>query len=131
MNFKQRKWHGLIWIIIILVVPTIMYLSIKDISYNDNGIKNQEITASSESNLPFKENDLIKVIVRDDSIDIIIKRPLKNASTLMYSMDSDGKKRLLGQIGEANFYNFKTNNTPKVIVLFDTIKNIEITKLIL
>ena len=131
MNSKQRKWHCLIWIIIILFVPIILVLSIKGTSYNDNSIKNQEITESSHSNLPFKENEVVKVIVREDSIEVIIKSSLKNASTLIYSMDSEGKRRLLGQIGEANIYNFKTTNTPKGIVLLDIIKNIEITKLIL
>lgn len=130
MNSKQRKAHQYIWILLILAVPIIIIFSIKDLSILS--LENEKILTHNESKeAPINsfENDLVQVVVYQKSIKTILKRTLKNASSIVYATDNKGNRlHVIGQLTTTGIYNFSTENLPKGIVIYDELKNIEITK---
>jgi len=75
------------------------------------------------------ENDLIKVAFYPKNIEIILKTTLKNASSTVYTVDENNKKRkIIGQLTTAGIYFFDLNDIPKNIIIYDDIKEVLITK---
>ncbi len=131
MTSGQRKAHKYIWLLLIIIVPILIIFSIKDLDAfaSKNNISN-EFKVSKDAVLKAAENELIKVSLSSNSIEIILKSTLKNASSIVYESDSEGnKKEIIGQLTTSGIYNFKIENQPKGIVLYDELKENVITKL--
>jgi len=130
MTSGLRKAHTYIWLLLIIVVPVIMMLSIKDLNLfaSENNTTSQ-LSGSKKTSLKSFENDILKMAVYDNHIEIILKSTLKNSSSVVYEMDEKGNKSaVIGQLTTAGIYNFNSNNLPKGIIIYDDIKQVEITK---
>ena len=130
MTSGLRKAHKYIWLLLIIIVPVIMFFSIKDLNLFSSGTHTaSQVSGSKKMSLKSYENDIIKVAVFESHIEIILKTTLKNSSSVVYEMDKKGKKsNIIGQLTTAGIYNFNINNLPKGIIIYDAIKQIEITK---
>jgi len=130
MTSGLRKAHKYIWLLLIIIVPVIIIFSVKELAIfsSENNSVSTYVTSKKDL-LKISENDLIKVSIYEGSIEIILKTTLKNASSVVYTINSKGNKsEVLGQLTTAGIYNFKAKDIPKNIVVYDGIKDVIITK---
>ncbi len=131
MTSGLRKAHKYIWLLLIIIVPVMMVFSIKDLDIfsSDNNTTSQ-LKGSKKVSLKTSENDIIKASVFERHVEIILKSTLKNSSSVVYEMDEKGNKSgVIGQLTTAGIYNFNINILPKGIIIYDDLKDVEITKL--
>ncbi len=135
MTSGLRKAHKYIWLLLIIIVPVIMIFSIKDLDIFSSKAKETSLYKSSKSNIiKVAENNLIKAslieIDSSNSIEIILKTTLKNPTSIVYEIDNSGNKSdIIGQLTTSGIYNFKLNKLLKGVIIYDALKNEEITKL--
>jgi hypothetical protein len=130
MTSGLRKAHKYIWLLLIIIVPVMMFYSIKDLDLFSSGNNTiSELSGSKKINLKTSENDMIKASIFESQVEIILKMTLKNSSSVVYEMDEKGNKSaVIGQLTAAGIYHFTINNLPKGIIIYDAIKQVEITK---
>ena len=132
MTSGLRKAHKYTWLLLVIIVPIIIIISIKDLGVFslDKKIEAQ-LEGSKGISIKSFENDIIKASLYKSRIEIILKTPLKNSSSIVYEVDDQGNKsRIIGQLTTAGIYTFKSNNREMGILVFDDLKHVEITKLI-
>ena len=130
MNSSLRKAHKYSWLLLLIIIPVIMFFSIKDLKIFESTNK-ADLNYNFSRGIPDRdfENDLIKVAFYPKNIEIILKTTLKNASTTVYDVDDiHNKQKIIGQITTAGVYTFEINNIPKNIMLYDDIKDVLITQ---
>jgi len=130
MNSGLRKAHKYSWLLLIIIIPVIMFFSIKDLMLFES-TKKADISFNFSKDIPDREfeNDIIKVAFYPKNIEIILKITLKNASSSVYTVDENLKKqKVIGQLTTAGIYTFEINDIPKNIMLFDDIKDVLITQ---
>ena len=130
MTSGLRKAHKYIWLLLIIMVPVIMVFSIKDLDvFSSENNRPSQLKGSKQVSLNSFENDIIKMAVFESHVEIILKSTLKNSTSIVYAMDAKGNKsNVIGQLTTAGIYNFKINNLPKGIIIYDDLKQVEITK---
>ncbi len=131
MTSGLRKAHKYIWLLLIIIVPVMMVFSIKDLDiFSSENNTTSQLKGSKKVSLKTSENDIIKASVFESHVEIILKSTLKNSSSVVYEMDEKGNKSgVIGQLTTAGIYNFNINNLPKGIIVYDDLKDVEITKL--
>jgi len=136
MTSGLRKAHKYSWLLIAISIPVFFVFSIKDLDVFSFGANSKSEIVSTKSNvIKVAENDLIKAsLIKKDStnsIEVILKSTLKNPSSLIYALDKNGQKReLIGQITTVGIYTFSTKELLNGIVVYDTLKDIVITKIL-
>jgi len=130
MTSGLRKAHKYIWLLLIIIVPVIMFFSIKDLDLFSSGTNTAfQLTGSKKMSVKSFENDIVKIAVFESHLEIILKMTLKNSSSVVYEMNKKGNKSIvIGQLTTAGIYNFNIKNLPKGIIIYDAIKHVEITK---
>ena len=95
MNSGLRKAHKYSWLLLVLIIPLIMYFSIKDLIILDP-TKKTDINHNFTKSIPEREfeNDLIKVAFYPKNIEIILKTTLKNASSTIYNRRQSQKTKI-------------------------------------
>lgn len=131
MTSGQRKAHRYIWLLLILLVPLLIIFSTKDLNLTHlDTTTSAKPKISKDTLIKVVENELIKASLYSNSIEIILKSTLKNASSIVYETDSKGNKiRIIGQLNTSGIYNFKLETQPKSILVYDGLKESVITKL--
>jgi hypothetical protein len=135
MTSGQRKAHKYIWLLIAIGIPILILFSIKDLDvFSSNNMSSSEIKATKSNVIKVAENDLIKVslikIDSTNSIEVILKSTLKNASSLVYELQKNNKKgKLIGQLTTVGIYNFQIKQALKGIVVYDALKETLISKI--
>ena len=131
MTSGQRKAHKIIWLTLGIAVPIFMVFTIKDLDFENIKTNDTSITEESSSK-PAKtaENELLKADVHKGHIDIVLKSPLKTPSALLYELNKEGSKgRLLGQLKAVGIYKFNIADIPNGLLVYDPLKELEITKI--
>ena len=132
MTSGLRKAHKYIWLLLAIAIPVLILFSIKDLDVSSSEIASYKFEASKSNVLKVAENELIKASLHSNSIEVILKSTLKNPSSILYAMDSNGNKdAVIGHITSSGIYNFEIADQPKGILLYDALKKEIITKLIL
>jgi len=135
MTSGQRKAHKYIWLLIAIGIPVLIVFSIKDLDvFSSKNVSSSKIEATKSNVIKVAENDLIKAsLIKIDSItsiEVILKSPLKNASSLVYELNKNNKKgKLIGQLSTVGIYNFEVKQHLKGIIIYDTLKEALISKL--
>jgi hypothetical protein len=131
MTSGLRKAHKYIWLALVLVIPTIILFSIKDLAvFSSEKDEVSQIKYSENKDIASFENDIIKTSFSENKIEVILKTTLKNPSSVVYAVDAKGNKSIvIGQVTRAGVYTFKTKAKPKGIIISDDLKNVLITKL--
>ena len=129
MTSGLRKAHQFIWILLLISVPVIMYVSVKDLSFFSSEENSLQFTSLKKTRLQSFENDIVNVSVFETHIEMILKTTLKNSSSVVYTMDENGNKsHVVGQLTTVGIYKFNINELPKGLIIYDDLKGIEITK---
>jgi len=130
MTSGLRKAHKYIWLLLIIVVPVIMYFSVKNLDvFSSVNNASSQLIGSKKVSLKSYENEIVRTSVFESHVEIILKSTLKNSSSIVYEMDKKGNKsNVIGQLTTAGIYNFDINNLPKGIIIYDDLKQVEITK---
>nr|WP_321235771.1 hypothetical protein [uncultured Psychroserpens sp.] len=130
MTSGLRKAHKYIWVLLIIIVPVIMFFSVKDLNvFSSEKATTSRLEGSKKTSLKSFENDIVKTSVFESHIEIILKSTLKNSSSVVYDIDKKGNKsNVIGQLTTAGIYNFNINNLPNGILIYDDLKEVEITK---
>jgi len=130
MTSGLRKAHKYSWLLLAIIIPLIMFFALKDVSLSSGNDSATSFEPSKEPILKMVENDVIKVSLLSNSIEIILKRTLKNASSIAYISDLSGNKnQIIGQLSTVGVYRFNMETLPKSIILYDELKGELITKL--
>lgn len=131
MNSRQRKSHTFIWLFSVITVPLVMIFSVKDLdilsSKNNQKTKNE---VSIEKRLDVVENSIIKATLYKTYVEIVLKSSLKNASSVVYELNSEGEKStIIGQLSTAGIYRFSIHKLPNKLLIYDDLKQTNITKI--
>lgn len=129
MTSGLRKAHRYIWLILLIAIPVMIVFAIKDLEFSDTNmaeITTEEFTKKNAT--PDFENEIIKVAFHPNSIELILKKTLKNASSTVYAIDGENVKTVIGQLTTSGKYQFNVKNAPKNIMIYDEIKDMLITK---
>lgn len=130
MTSELRKLHKRIWVLLLLIIPFLMVLVIKDLSFQPPKHTNKIQDAKVEN---LSENDMLKAsLIHKDTtyfIQIILKQPLKHPSSNIYTVVNGEKGNFIGQINAVGIYSFEVEDIPKGIMLYDDIKKNVITKM--
>lgn len=134
MTSGLRKAHSIIWICLIVIIPILLVLSVKSI--REPLITDNDVTIKSTSNgeQTILENSQFLIGVKElnsvKHIRIILKKPLKSASSMVYGTLNNGTTdQFLGVIDKKGVYQFKADTSIKTIRIYDEIKKNNIIKL--
>lgn len=130
MTSNLRKAHKLIWILLFLTIPVVMVfavLEIKKPTINDGDL----VLSETSSGRMVLDNENFSLSVQKDeeanNLQLILKRPLKNPSAVIYGVTSEEKKEyFIGVIDKKGFYNFQLKDSSKGIRIYDAIKEEDI-----
>lgn len=128
MTRGLRIAHRYIWLMLLIGIPVLIVLAIKGIE--------EPIFIDADVNISPK---ISKIIALDDdlffigidkrdsinSLEIIIKKPLKNSSATVYG-NHDNDKTYIGKIDKKGMYKFEVSNRFESITIYDGIKKVEI-----
>ena len=128
MTRGLRITHRYIWLMLLISVPVLIVFAIKGIE--------EPIFIDADVNISPK---ISKIIALDDdrffigidkrdsinSLEIIIKKPLKNSSATVYG-NYDKDKTYIGKIDKKGMYKFELSNRFESITIYDGIKKVEI-----
>lgn len=131
MNSRQRKAHTFIWLFSVITVPLVMIFAVKDLdilsSKNNQKTKNE---VSIEKRLDVVENSIIKATLYKTYVEIVLKSSLKNASSVVYELNSEGgKSTIIGQLSTVGIYKFNIHKLPNGLIIYDDLKQTSITKI--
>lgn len=130
MTSGQRKVHKFAWISIGIVIPVLIFFSIRNLDFQEPQHSSAVIETTSEAAIKSVENEFLKLNLYSNSIEVIVKTSLKTPSAVVYTInENEIKERTLGQVSTVGIYRFNTNERAKGIIIFDGIKKTEITKL--
>ena len=129
MTSGLRKAHRYIWLILVILIPVMIFFAIKDLQFSDTNASQSFNTELTKKNAkPDFENEIIKVAFYPNSIELILKKTLKNASCTVFAVDGKDVKTLVGQLTTSGKYQFNVKDIPKNIMIYDEIKDMLITK---
>ncbi|WP_106793291.1 hypothetical protein [Aquimarina sp. Aq78] len=130
MTSGLRKMHKIVWILLIIVMPVLIFLSIKS-------IKEPLLTDGDVSLTPIRSGQ--RIVLDDDSffigikeqnslnaLQIILKRPLQSASSLIYGISNHKKDTYLGTLDKKGVYTFEIDKKIRSIRIYDEIKKNDI-----
>ncbi len=131
MNSRQRKAHTFIWLFSVITVPLVMIFAVKDLdTLASKKLQKPYGELSKQKQLDVFENTLIKATLYETDIEIILKSSLKNASSVVYELNSEGEKStIIGQLSTAGVYTFSIHKLPNKLVIYDDLKQTSITKI--
>lgn len=129
MNSGLRKVHKFSWILIAILGTVFLFFAIKELNFNTQ--KPEEKAKVEIASLPqSKEDKWIKVSLKGNQVELVVKTPLKTSSSVIYGLHTDGKKQVLGQVTTVGIYVFYTDKPIQGIEVFDKIKEVELTKIV-
>ena len=130
MTSNLRKAHKLIWILLFLTIPVLMVfavLEIKKPAINDGNLVLTEALLGQV----VLDNEAFSISVQKvgetSQLHVIVKRPLKNPSAVIYGVSSEEKKEyFIGVIDKKGVYYFQLKGDLKGIRMYDAIKEQDI-----
>lgn len=130
MTTPLRKTHKVLWILLAIIMPILIVFSIgsiKNVLLTDN-----DVIVNSTSGETLLENQQFTVSVhktnRIQTLHIVLKTPLKNASSLVYSTPKDV---LIGTLTKKGIYAFELPLGSNGIRIYDEIKETDILNIAL
>lgn len=130
MDFKQRKAHRYIWILIAVGFPILLIFSIKDLDYTSPSKPEINASKARVSENQSSENEWIRISKNADDLEILLKKSLKSSASVLYELNDQGEAgEIIGQLSSVGFYSFHPSRKIKGVILFDDLKKTEITKL--
>lgn len=129
MNTNLRRGHFIIWIILFILLPIVMFFAVQHLNFSNrqNAAKTMLTTDNVYSSA---ENKLIKVVVLRDGdafeLQVELIKPLKSASALLYNVEANA---VIGQLQGVGVYRYKLNKPLKTLQIKDPIEDRLLTEL--
>ena len=128
MTSGLRKAHKFMWLFLGALGMVLIVASIKSVKQSLPLDKNISAVEPVEGFHIVQDNAdwliQIKEATPKNKVDIIVKRPLKSASTGVYTTSSNQEREaFLGSMDKKGVYSFEVDKTVTNIQLFDAIKN--------
>lgn len=131
MTSGLRKLHFYSWVAIAVLGCVFLFFAIGGLDFSskeNSSVDNLDNTIS----LYARENDQIKVYRTPAKIRLVLKEELKASSSIVYALEKHGKKgKVLGQVTSLGEYVFDFSEEIQGILIFDPIKEVELTRLVL
>ena len=110
---SQRKVHRLIWLVMAVILPVLLFFATKDLEFGSK---------------PYQDQEQLEVkLTKNKTVLIELKKPFPNASSVIYEVDSNGNLgKLLGQFQGMGTYEFELSDTASGIAVVDKLKNTNI-----
>lgn len=129
MTSGLRKIHKISWLLIAIAGVVFLYFAMSELNFSSEAVQNSKTTEVSSIDKT-AENDWIKVTVRENQVEVILKKTLKASSSVVYALDESTEKgNGLGQVSTVGIYQFETKESIQGILIWDEIKDVELTKL--
>ena len=131
MTFNLRKTHKIVWMLLVILVPVLIVFSILEIKEPLLTDADLVVTKSLAPQKMVFEDVNFRVGVAtgegEDTLQIILKRPLKSASAVVFGITSKGNKQeYLGTIDKKGVYTFRIKKSLKNIKIHDGLKGEDI-----
>lgn len=129
------KTHKYVWILLVLIIPVVLFIVVKDLSFYSSEAENIVLISSQDEVIKASENEIIKASVRKDTsqnirLELVLKTPLKNAAAVVYAVNNTNEKGVvIGQLTTTGSYSFALASPLNGILVYDTLKTELITKL--
>ena len=133
MDYRLRRRHKWMWLILTPILAILLFLSAKNLDFFPSIDTLQ--TDNVEGNVVKEiENAEIKAILSNTSeqylLNIWVKNPLKSTSSVVYAINPNGEKgEVLGQLEGKGNYVFSSKANIDGFLVMDEIKNQQILKL--
>lgn len=127
MTSGLRKTHKIIWILLLIIIPVLIMFSIHSIKeplLTDGDVLISEEVSGQRTIL---ENDSFYISIKEqnssNALQVILKKPLKTASSIVYGVtSSNGDGKYLGTLSKKGIYKFEVDKSIKSILIYDDIK---------
>ncbi|WP_298309786.1 hypothetical protein [uncultured Aquimarina sp.] len=135
MTSGLRKTHKMIWLLLIIAIPILLVLSVNSIKeplLTDSDISTSETTG--QHTVLENENFLISIKEQatSNALQIILKKPLKSASSIVYGVTQNNEDgAYLGVLDKKGIYTFDVDKSTKSIRVYDEIKKNNIINIVL
>ncbi|WP_109302672.1 hypothetical protein [Aquimarina sp. AU474] len=131
MTSGLRKMHKIIWIMLIVIVPVLIFLSIQSIKQPLLTDSDVLLTSEESGKRAVIDNEHLSISIDEqgssNTLQLILKKPLKSASSIVYAVSSNQQKRsLLGVLDTKGIYTFELNKLTESITIYDEIKKSDI-----
>jgi len=135
MNFKLRRNHKIIWIMILLLVFAGLFLAIKDLDFKDHAKTVKQHQTSQGMGEVLSEDDDVSIYYKEINtkivLTIVLKKALKYPSSMVYTLgDDNDKESVIGQLSGVGTYEFTIDKRPAGLLFVDPIKDQSIKKMI-
>ncbi len=134
MNNQLRKVHRHVWIAIVIIMPIVLFLCIRDVDFsnkNFSNIQSQQLPVTTENLIANTDKLSVQLLEAENTLIMVLnlKTPFKNPSTSLYILQNGTKGKFLGQLNSLGIYRFDLSKVPEGIICYDTIKDEIITKI--
>lgn len=128
MTSGLRKAHKIIWLVLGILGVVLIVLSVKSVKQSLDIDRDISVIKKPTTEHTITDNAdwyiAVEELTDTNVIQIVVKRPLKSASTGVYEMSSNQERgAFIGTMDKKGLYTFKLDKTVKKIQLFDAIKN--------
>ncbi len=133
MTSELRKIHKIIWLMLIVVVPILIFLSVLGIekSLLTDGDLSTEISIQNQHII--LENDELTIGLEKQNsaykLRVILKRPLKSPAPIIYGTSSTNTDIYLGVLDKKGIYTFNVERSLTGIKIYDGLKKEDIIKI--
>ena len=135
MTSGLRKIHKYSWIAVAIILPILIWFSLKNRVVEPLETKRSEAHGALQVKAGLShENEFISArrveIAGVSKLEIKVKTPLKHASSVVYALNEDSERGIvLGQLQGKGSYLFEAPLSLNGIIIYDPIKETEVTKL--
>ncbi len=131
MTSGLRKMHKTMWIMLIVIVPILIFLSIKSIQQPVLTDSDVSLTAKLSGERAIIDNEYFFMSIDEEedsnTLKLILKKPLKSASSIVYEENINRQNRtFLGVLDKKGIYTFELNKLTESITIYDEIKKNDI-----
>lgn len=127
MTSGLRKAHKYSWLILAIALPMVIILAVKDLDvFSQKKAVKATFKASKGTIVKTSENEILKAsLIKNDhlfALEIILKKPLKQPSLVLESVNPNGVPAVIGQLSSVGMYTFKIDEATESIRLRDFLK---------
>ncbi len=116
MIASQRKAHRVIWLILVIVIPVLLFFAVKNLDFS-----------SAQNN---SQKEQISAQMKEGKVQIELHTSFASPSAVVYELTHEGKAgKVLGQLAGIGEYTFQASDNIMGILVLDKIKNEELLKI--
>lgn len=132
-----RKAHKISWLMIAVTGTVFLYFTISKLNFSQEKLTERTLHTIIDPS-EIAENEWVKVSLKGDEIEVIVKKSLKVSSAIVSPIiESDWERQdAIGQLSNVGIYRFSVDRSnlesgrPIIgILIYDEIKKVELTKL--